>query len=31
MSVGAAAALDAPTGVSVRDLPPTGELQAGAE
>jgi len=31
VSVGAAAALDAPTGVSVRDLPPTGELQAGAE
>src|SRR5690606_34053869 len=31
VSVGAAAALDAPTGVSVRDLPPTGQLQAGAE
>ncbi|WP_068202703.1 ATP-dependent Clp protease ATP-binding subunit [Isoptericola dokdonensis] len=31
VSVGAAAALDAPTGVSVKDLPPTGQMQAGAE
>ncbi|WP_277207961.1 ATP-dependent Clp protease ATP-binding subunit [Isoptericola croceus] len=31
VSVGAAAALDAPTGVSVSDLPPTGQMQAGAE
>ncbi|NOW01280.1 ATP-dependent Clp protease ATP-binding subunit [Isoptericola chiayiensis] len=31
VSVGANAALDAPTGVSVKDLPPTGQMQAGAE
>ncbi|PFG41963.1 ATP-dependent Clp protease ATP-binding subunit ClpC [Isoptericola jiangsuensis] len=31
VSVGAASALDAPTGVSVKDLPPTGQMQAGAE
>jgi ATP-dependent Clp protease ATP-binding subunit ClpC len=31
VTVGAAAALDAPTGVSVHDLPPTGQMQAGAE
>ncbi|SDS88200.1 ATP-dependent Clp protease ATP-binding subunit [Paraoerskovia marina] len=30
ISVGAAAALDAPTGVSTSDLPPTGEMEAGA-
>ena len=31
VSVGANAALDAPSGVSVHDLPPTGQMQAGAE
>ncbi|BDZ41430.1 ATP-dependent Clp protease ATP-binding protein [Paraoerskovia sediminicola] len=30
VSVGAAATLDAPTGIQVRDLPPTGGMQAGA-
>jgi ATP-dependent Clp protease ATP-binding subunit ClpC len=31
VSVGAAAALDAPTGIHPRDLPPTGTLSASAE
>jgi ATP-dependent Clp protease ATP-binding subunit ClpC len=31
VTVGAAAALGSPQGVSVHDLPPTGEMQAGAE
>ena len=31
VSVAATAALNAPTGITTSDLPPTGELRAGAE